>query len=651
MNKLFFYFFLNFIFFVVPTYSQDQISIAAKAFGKLPEIRSLDISPDGTKILMMQNYQGRKILVTRLLADPDAPQNGIPPLENQEFLWARWASNDRIIAGIRFAYMNKIDTYGGLYVYGTTETRLISMDWKGDDPVNPIKLNSKRIRQSQIQDRVVDFLKDDPEYILVQLDYHKQNEPGVYKVDITKTRKPKRIVTGRRTIKGWSTDHNNIVRFGAGTTDRRGSNAMRYVANYRMTEKSKWITLFDLDMIKVDPPFDFAGFSKDPTIIYVIKNDEFGRRAGFTYDVTTKTFIEKIINVDGYDISNIYVNDEGELDYYTYYDKQPRIVFLDNKKQKLLELLHRTFPNSSINFNSRTKDENTVIFEVTSPTEPGTYYIFDQESRKMEMLGYNYQTVDVEKLSQMMPITYAARDGLDIPGYLSLPTGGNGKNLPTVILPHGGPFARDNWRFDFWTQFLTNQGYAVLQMNYRGSTGYGNAYKDMGKHQWGGKMIDDINDGAKWMIEQGYADADRVCIVGASYGGYAALQSVIKDQSIYKCSVAFAPVANLKNRVQYYKDFGDTRSYIDYIVSDEYTLEEASPSFNLDKLNVPVLLIHGVEDRSVRVSQSQFFYSNMKRAGKDIKYIEWEDGDHFLSKEKHRIEFLEEIGRFLKKHL
>ncbi len=650
MYKLVFCIF-SFLFLTELAYSQDQISIAAKAFGGLPEIRNVDISPDGSKLLMMQNYQGRKILVTRSLTDIDAPRNGIPPLENQEFLWAKWASNDRIIAGVRFAYMNTLDTYGGLYVFGTTETRLISMDWAGDDPVNPIRLNPKRSRQSQIQDRVIDLLKDDPKHILVQLDYHEQFEPGVYKVDITKTLKPKKIVNGRRQIDSWETDHNNVVRFGDGTSDRRGSNAMRYVAYYRPKEGDDWNTLFDIDMIKVEVPFEFAGFSTNPNVIYVIKNDENGRRAGFTYDVLRKRFLKKIISVDGYDISNIQMDDEGKLESYTYYDKQPRVVYLNEDKQKLLEQLHKIFPDKSINFNDRTEDENTVIFEVTSPTEPGTFYIFDQANKKMEMLGYNYKSVDVDALSEMTPISYPARDGLEIPGYLSLPKGSDNKLLPTVILPHGGPAARDNWRFDFWTQFLTNQGYAVLQMNYRGSTGYGNQYRDMGKHQWGGKMIDDINDGANWMIEQGYADPKRICIVGASYGGYAALQSVVKDPSIYKCSVAFAPVANLNNRVQYYKDFGDTNFYIDYIESDDYTLEEASPSFNIDKLNIPILLIHGVEDRSVRVSQSQFFYSKMKRAGKDIKYIEWKDGDHFLSKEKHRIEFLEEIGRFLKKNL
>lgn len=635
-------------FFVHNTFAQDDIINLAQAFGKLSEITDINISPDGEKLLMLQNYQGRKILVTRSLVDLDEQPNGIPPIENQEFNWTRWASNDRILAGIRFPHMNKGNMWGT--AYGTYETRLISMDWRGDDPVNPIRINPNRSRQSQIQDRVVDILEDDPDHILVQIDYDEQYAPGVYEVDITKTRKPHQVVKGRDYIDFWRSDQNNVVRYGQGSSDRRGSNEMRSVAYYRFSEDDRWEKIFDIDMIKENQPFEFEGFSKNPENIYVTKNDENGRKAGYLYNVVSKEFIEKVASIDGYDISSIYINDEGEIEYFIYYDIESQIQYLDLEKQKTYDLLRRTFPGTSINFYGETKDKNTIVFETTSPTEPGTFYLFDKKNKKMEMLGYNYQTVDVEKLSVMKPISYEAQDGLTIPAYLSLPEE-DGKNYPTIIMPHGGPFARDNWRFDYWVQYLTAQGYAVLQMNFRGSTGYGDAYRELGRHQWAGKMIDDINDGAKWMIKEGFADPERMCIVGGSYGGYAALQSIVEEQSLYKCSVALAPVTNLENRFRYYRQFGDTNYYTDYMLSDEYTLEEASPSQNVDKINVPILLVHGVEDRSVRVTQSQFFYKNMKNAGKDIKYFEFEDGDHFLSQQKHRIKFLEELGRFLKENL
>ncbi len=645
MKKLILFIVTSFFSVNSSTYAQEDIAILAKAFGQLPEIQSVDISPDGTKLLMMQNYQGRKILVTRSLIDPDAPPNGIPPLENQEFNWAMWASNDRILASIRFPYT---DQFMGLATWGTYETRLISMDWKGDDPVNPIKGNDKRSRQTQIQDIVVDLMKEDPNHILVSLDIRERGDYGVYKVDITKTRNPVLVIRGNRHIASWATDANHVVRYGDGASDRRGALRTRYVSHYRKSKDDRWETLFDIDLKKGFPPFEFEGFSKDPNIIYVTAKDETGRKAAYTFDVNTKQFIDKIASVDGYDITSIYVDEHDEPELYIWYDKQPRIAYFDEEKQATLELLKRTFPGTSINFHGETEDKNTIVFETTSPTEPGTYYVFDKANRKMEMLGFNYANVEVANLSEMTPITYKARDELEIPGYLSLPKGEDPKLLPTIIMPHGGPMARDNWQFDYWVQFLTSQGYAVLQMNYRGSTGYGDDYIRMGFSEWGGKMIEDINDGAKWMIEQGYSDPDRMCIVGGSYGGYAALQAVLDDPSIYKCSVAFAPVTNLDYML---KEVWRNSYYYNYIASDDYTLEEKSPSLNAEDISVPVLVLHGEYDRSVEIDHSRFFHRNMKNAGKDIKYIEWEDGDHFLSKEVHRVQFLEEMGRFLKEHL
>ncbi len=640
------------IVFSVNSQAQDKIAADAKIFGKLPEYQNLKISPDGTKILMFQNYQGRKILVTRSLTDPNAKQNGIPPFENQEFIWARWANNERILAGVRFAARGNFrELRDDVLSVDTVETRLISMKWDGEDALNPIRQNTKRRRQSQIQANVVDMLRDEPNHVLVGLDYHEQFERGVYKIDIRSDKLPRRVVKGRPVIQSWYSDSDGIVRFGQGETDRQGSLKAREVAYYRKSEDSPWITLYDFDSIKEDIPYYFEGFTDDPNIIYVTKNDENGRSSAYTYNVDTNEFLEKIVSNDQYDIVNLMFTDEGEISGYTFYDKQPRMVFLIDKYQKDLDLYHRSFPNKSINMRSSTKDEKKEIIEVTSPTEPGTYYIHDKDKNSIEMIAYNYQEVDIEKLSEMTPITYEARDGLEIPGYLSLPKEEEPKNLPTIILPHGGPFARDNWRFDWWVQYLTAQGYAVLQMNYRGSTGYGERFFKMGFHEWGRKMIEDINDGTKWMIEQGYTDPDRICIAGGSYGGYAALQAVVKDQSLYKCSVAMSPVANLVSFVNYYDDFGNTNSYLDYIKSDEYSIEEGSPAHNMDKINIPVILFHGKLDRSVRVGQSQYFYEAMKEKNKDIKYIEWEEGDHFFSKENDRIQFLEEMGRFLKKHL
>jgi len=249
------------------------------------------------------------------------------------------------------------------------------------------------------------------------------------------------------------------------------------------------------------------------------------------------------------------------------------------------------------------------------------------------------------------PISYEARDGLTIHGYLSLPKESSQANLPTVIYPHWGPEFKDSWHYDYVTQYLTSLGYAVLQMNYRGSTGYGTEFHDLGKHQWGDKMLEDINDGSHWMVREGIADPNRMCILGDTYGGYAALQSVVKDQSLYKCSITHAAITDLetyRNLLQRYLDF---TFIMDYIESENYDLEEASPANNIDKINIPVLLLHSNQDTRVKSRQSKSFESKMKSADKDVTYINWKEGNNFLSGQKQRTEFLLETGKFLDKHL
>jgi dipeptidyl aminopeptidase/acylaminoacyl peptidase len=235
-----------------------------------------------------------------------------------------------------------------------------------------------------------------------------------------------------------------------------------------------------------------------------------------------------------------------------------------------------------------------------------------------------------------------------IPGYLTLPKGAEVKNLPTIILPHGGPFARDSWGYDYWSQFLAAQGYAVLQMNYRGSSDYNYDFSDKGKGEYAGKMITDINDGAKWMIEKGYTDPKRVCIVGWSYGGYAALKAPLVDKDLYKCSVAGAAVADVGRQ----KRESNARAYYRrYIDSSEASYAEMSPINYVEDYNIPLLVVHGKRDHQVNYAHSVDMVDALKSAGKDVRFVTLENETHYLDKEKSRIIFLSEMEKFLAKHL
>ena len=306
------------------------------------------------------------------------------------------------------------------------------------------------------------------------------------------------------------------------------------------------------------------------------------------------------------------------------------------------------FPDQTVSIDSQSQCKNEIIVSVISPIVPPEYYFMNIIDGTIKRIAQSYQNIDRDKLSPMVPVSYQARDGLEIPAYLSLPKEKK-QNLPAIILPHGGPMARDGWNFDYWVQFLTTRGYAVFQMNYRGSTGYGETFRKAGYHEWGGKMLDDIDDGANWMIAQGFADPDNICIMGASYGGYAALQNSARGGVDYKCAVAFAPISNISALMHHLRNINGFQAYLEYVDSDEWTFEEASPSSNIDKINIPVLVMHGSNDLSVTVMQSRSFYKSMKEAGKDIRYVEFEGGGHFLISEKFRMQLLSEIEIFLER--
>lgn len=648
--SLFFVVFL--VLIQLPSLAQQSLSISADAFGSLPEIYSVKISPDGDRILTLEKRDGEIILITRSLNDQAATENLIT-LERGQYNWAEWVSNDRIIASYRYAGHADRDASLRLQL----QRRLLSIVWDGSEIFNPHRfrragrlVGSVGPRQPQLQDVVIDMLKDDPEHILIQMDVDKVLEPAVYKLNV-RTKRRSRVLQSRRIIDFWMTDQDHVVRYGEGTSIQRRKDEVRHVAQYRKSLNEKWITLFDYDEVKDDRPFYFEGFSEDTNVIYIMADGENNKRGLYTFDVNSKEIIEKIAGSDDYDIVDVSFDDNKRLEYYQYYRERPYFVRFDQEGKYLDKYFAEKFPGQTVTVENKSRDKKKIIFKVTSPTEPGTYYILDRNNDQYQQLGEIYQKLDKDKLSPMEPIIYQARDGLEIPAYLSLPKTGGSEKFPTIIMPHGGPMARDGWRFDYWTQFLNARGIAVLQMNYRGSTGYGEDYRKLGYHEWGRKMLEDINDGTKWMIEQGYADPERVCIMGGSYGGYAALQTNVKDGSLYKCAVVFAPITNLTGLINTMERNEGFKIYEDYLRSDDWTFDQASPLENIDKINLPILLFHGDRDLNSPVRQSRSFYNKMDKAGKNIKYIELEDGDHFLSNEEHRIEFLKEVEKFLEEYL
>ena len=310
--------------------------------------------------------------------------------------------------------------------------------------------------------------------------------------------------------------------------------------------------------------------------------------------------------------------------------------------------------DSHFEFTGLAEDPNKTIIYSESDNNSGTFGYYDFSKDRYDFIAHNYPEIPSEWISPKTKITYKAKDGLEIPAYLTLPPNKDAKNLPLIVMPHGGPHSRDRLGFDWQVSALASRGYAVLQPNFRGSTGYGAAFLEAGYGQWGAKMQTDLSDGVRHLVSQGIVDAKRVAIYGASYGGYAALAGATLDLGVYRCAISIAGVSDIKDMLEFEKsETGSGKSSTvlawkrSWGVAD---LKAISPINYIDRVSIPILLIHGKSDTVVPVRQSQRMAKALKSAGKIVDYIELEKEDHWQSRPASRLEMITRIMDFLQKH-
>lgn len=335
----------------------------------------------------------------------------------------------------------------------------------------------------------------------------------------------------------------------------------------------------------------------------------------------------------------------------------PVVQWFDAEAEAQFAKVARAFPGRSVELSGRSANGERVLARVYGPSTPAVHYLVDFGKRRADIVGETYPGLAQRPLGTMTATTYAARDGTTIPAYLTLPPGSSGKGLPLVVMPHGGPESRDEYEFDWFAQFLATRGYAVLQPQFRGSTGFGDDFRRAGTGEWGGLMQDDVTDGVKAMIERGVADARRVCIVGGSYGGYAALAGVTLTPDLYACAVSINGLSDLPMAVgqQKMSDGAESNSYAYWKQNigsmHDSRLRDRSPARMADKVRAQVLLLHGVQDTVVPVGQSRAMAKALKAAGKPHTYVELPGEDHWLSRTGTRVKVLQEMERFLALHL
>ncbi len=344
------------------------------------------------------------------------------------------------------------------------------------------------------------------------------------------------------------------------------------------------------------------------------------------------------------------------LTYVTYITWKREYTFLDPRTEWIYNRLQEELADYEIVISSHDVEEQLFIVRTYSDRSLGAYWLYDASSNRLQKLAELSPWLREEWMAPMRPIQYRARDGWTIHGYLTLPVGVEPRNLPVVVHPHGGPWVRDVWGFNPIVQFLANRGYAVLQMNFRGSTGYGRAFWEASFKQWGRAMQDDVTDGVLWLIEQGIADPKRIAIYGGSYGGYVVLAGLAFTPELYACGVDFVGVSNLLTFMQtippyweplrpmLYAMVGDPEREADY-------LREVSPVFHADRIRAPLLVAQGARDPRVNINESNQIVEALRRRGIPVEYIVKEDEGHGFRKEEHRFEFYEAMERFLERYL
>ncbi len=341
------------------------------------------------------------------------------------------------------------------------------------------------------------------------------------------------------------------------------------------------------------------------------------------------------------------------------HDRQVQ-AFSDADAGRLWAVTEAALPDAAPRLVSWSDDFRRAILFTSGSGDSGTYYLLDIEAGEMNGIGSAYPGIAVDQVAPIRPVTYAAADGLEIPAYLTTPPGaGDPKNLPLVVLAHGGPASRDTLGFDWWAQALASRGFAVLQPNFRGSTGYGDAFTEAGYGEWGRKMQTDLSDGVRWLASQGVIDPARVCIVGASYGGYAAMAGPTLDVGVYRCAVSVNGVSDLRRMVEAEARGREHRNnevvrywnrFMGVERSGDRSLDERSPARLAARADAPMLLIHGRDDTVVPIEQSRLMAQALRRAGKPVELVELDGEDHWLSRSGTRLRMLSETLGFLEAH-
>lgn len=608
-------------------------TISTKDFAALPVLSKPQLSPNGQRIVARSVADGKTTLV---VVDADKPENVRHSIAIGKTTIAalEWAGDSRLLLTIR----SKLTLP---YEDEVAFLRLIAIDV--DSGVSRIVDGKSRGLYAG------DVLYADPtgSWALVASQDNAQVYPSVKRVDLA-TGDATVVERAKPDVWDWYADEHGIIRAGIAYDGNR----FTVWSRDKPEEKLRAVHgKFPKDNDSTVDRFIFRGGSS-----WVVTNERTGRFGLYKYDLKSGTVGQAIFENAKVDLDDVLYNAiTGDISAIEYNDERPRVQWLEADMQKLQERLDRALPGKVNVTTDWSHDEKRVLVWSGGGSDPGLFYLLDRNSSQMHPVIDPYPDIDSAKLSEVKAVSYLARDGLSIPAYLTLPRGKAPKGLPLIVFPHGGPHFRDDGMYDSIAQFFASRGYAVLQPEFRGSTGYGKDFAGKGYGEWGKAMQDDLDDGVDWLAKSGQIDAKRVCIVGASYGGYAAMWGAVRNSDRYRCAASWAGVSDLPAMLRYdRKTFSATRYFKQWRskVSGEgkADLSAVSPINFTAQIKIPIFIAHGEQDDNVLPKQSHAMVDALTKSGANVTSMFYKDSSHDFGSSADMEDWLKRLEAFLAKY-
>ena len=618
--------------------------IPLEVFAAGPQMAEPHLSPDGGKLVYLTNLGGQLRIAVRNLRTGSAESILKAAAGSLSVTHCEFKTNDRLLCHLEGV------ARGGDPARLYPASRLLALNADGHS-LRMLFRNAFFARlppaaRSQFQDRIIHWLPDDANHVLIELGDEGSVFPSVYKLDVYRG-DLKLVVPSQPPVMDWTADPAGVVRFGYGFRDDTGV----YIA--RNGPDAPWRTLEEFkrfDRTRFDP----LAFGARPNELLVFAPYE-GRTAVWQIDLDAPANGLTLL------FSNPEVDVGGILEWpldrhvagFVYETDRPHTHYIDPRAAAIDEQLERELPGAYHVVVDSSRDETRLVTVSFSDVMPPRYHLLNTVTGSLTELGRQDAGLSDAQLAHVKPVTVPGPGGIAIPGYLTLPSGSQpGQRLPAVVLPHGGPYARDRWGYDPLVQVIASRGYAVLQLNFRGSTGYGQQWRDAGHQAWGTIMHADITAGARWLIEQGIANPARLGIVGWSYGGYAALTGVEKEPELYRCAVSIAGVSDMSQMaLDDERFYGGKDSAGDAMGTDPAALRAESPLQHVERIRVPVLLVHGEDDYTVLAEQSKAMDRALSKQGVPHELVLIKHGEHSLLRPEMRLILYQKVTEFLRANL